>query len=438
MLSQQVIATIKATIPVLKEHGETLTRHFYKRMFNANPEVKAFFNPAHQHSGGQQRALAAAICAYAEHIENPAALAGAVELIAQKHASLGVRAEHYPIVGENLLAAIQEVLGDAATPAIIDAWAQAYGVLAEIFIQREGQIYDAHRAEHGWSGTKTFIVRRKQRESETVTSFYLSPADGSPVKPFKAGQYVTVRVPGTWHETTLRNYSLSGKPGAPYYRISVKREPAPPKNLAARAGHVSNYLHDHVHEGAKLEVGPPCGEFFLSDERTDRPLVLISGGVGVTAVLSMLHAAIDRNETRPIHFIHAALNGETHAFREEVRALASEHPRLQLHVRYSNASDADRTGKRCDSEGLIDRALLEALVGTSDADFYFCGPKPFMACVFHALNEWGVQRERMRYEFFGPADTLQEPPVNALDSARSESATPKGCNCAEVACAAEV
>src|SRR5687767_4727357 len=142
VLSAETIAVIKATIPALQAHGETLTRHFYKRMFNANPEVKAFFNPAHQHAGSQQRALAAAILAYATHIENPGALAGAVELIAQKHVSLGVKAEHYPVVGENLLAAIKEVLGDAATEGVIKAWGQAYGVLADIMIKREAEIYN--------------------------------------------------------------------------------------------------------------------------------------------------------------------------------------------------------------------------------------------------------------------------------------------------------
>src|SRR5919107_1563032 len=115
MLTAQQIAVIKATVPVLVEHGETLTKHFYRRMFTHNPEVQAFFNPAHQHAGTQQVALAAA-----------------VELIAQKHCSLCVTAEHYPIVGENLLASIREVLGDACTEKIIDAWAAAYGMLADI------------------------------------------------------------------------------------------------------------------------------------------------------------------------------------------------------------------------------------------------------------------------------------------------------------------
>src|SRR4051794_31964399 len=101
MLSRQTIETVQATIPLLVAPGETLTRHFYRRMFTGDPAVRAFFNSAHQHSGSQQRALAAAICAYAQNIENPAALAGAVEIIAQKHCSLCVLPEHYPIVGKH-------------------------------------------------------------------------------------------------------------------------------------------------------------------------------------------------------------------------------------------------------------------------------------------------------------------------------------------------
>ena len=121
MLTQAQLDVIKATVPVLDAGGEALTRHFYERMFRENPEVQSFFNPAHQKTGGQQRALAAAICAYAKHIENPGVLASAVELIAHKHASLGIQAQHYPIVGSNLLSSIKEVLGDAATPDVIDA-----------------------------------------------------------------------------------------------------------------------------------------------------------------------------------------------------------------------------------------------------------------------------------------------------------------------------
>ena len=161
MLSPQTIEIVKATAPVVAEHAETITRRFYTLMFAHNPEVQAYFNQAHQHSGGQQRALAGAICAYAANIDNLAALGPAVELIAQKHCSLGIQPDHYPIVGRHLLAAIKDVLGDAATEEIIAAWAEAYGLLAEIFIGREGQIYAAQLAVRGgWNGFRRFVVEQ--------------------------------------------------------------------------------------------------------------------------------------------------------------------------------------------------------------------------------------------------------------------------------------
>ncbi|NNM58660.1 MAG: hypothetical protein HKM04_02480 [Legionellales bacterium] len=144
MLDQKTIDIIKSTAPILKIHGETLTRHFYNRMFLHNPEVIPFFNPSHLESGVQQKALASAICAYAANIDNLTALAGALELIAQKHASLKIKPEHYPIVGEHLIASIREVLGEAASDNVLSAWTDAYNFLAAILIKREKEIYHEH------------------------------------------------------------------------------------------------------------------------------------------------------------------------------------------------------------------------------------------------------------------------------------------------------
>jgi len=212
MLSAQTIGIVKSTAPILAEHGEVLTRHFYKRMFSHNPEVAPFFNATNQSTGRQQRALAGAITAYAANIDNLAALGGAVELIAQKHASLTIKPEHYPIVGENLLAAIREVLGAGATDEVINAWGEAYGFLAEIMIGRERQIYQQNaRKPGGWEGFKTFRVLRKERESSNITSFYLVSADGTPPPSFQPGQYITVRVATPDGRTTMRNCRLSGR-----------------------------------------------------------------------------------------------------------------------------------------------------------------------------------------------------------------------------------
>ncbi|MGB7160532.1 MAG: NO-inducible flavohemoprotein [Tepidisphaeraceae bacterium] len=413
MLPASTIDIIKATVPALAAHGETLTRHFYRRMFTGNPEVKAFFNPAHQHTGSQQRALAAAICAYAAHIERPEALAEAIELIAQKHASLGVMPEHYPIVGQHLLASIREVLDDAATDDVVNAWAAAYGVLADVLIRREAEIYRDHEASHGWRGFEPFVVAEKRPESRTITSFHLAPKSGTALRAFTPGQYITVRVPGPEEATTMRNYSLSGRPGTECYRISVKRE----SGLAADApvGHVSNYLHDRVVVGDTIEVGPPCGEFTLdAREGARRPLVFISGGVGITPVLSMLHAAVALGRRdRDIWFIHGAINGDSHAFRTEVLELAAAHPRVHAHFRYSEPTSGDREHELFHSEGFINANTVRSLIGGPDADFYLCGPKPFMAGLLHELPAWGVDPMRLRHEFFGPAQQLQ--PGAAID-----------------------
>src|SRR5262245_42908580 len=140
MLSEKTIEIVKETAPVVAIHAEAITRRFYNLMFTGDPVTKLYFNPAHQQGGDQQRALAGAICAYAANIDNLAALGPAVELIAQKHCSLGILPEDYPVVGRHLLAAIKDVLGDAASSDVIVAWGEAYGLLAEIFIRREAEI----------------------------------------------------------------------------------------------------------------------------------------------------------------------------------------------------------------------------------------------------------------------------------------------------------
>lgn len=402
MIKPESIAVIKATVPVLQEHGEALTRLFYQRMFENNPEVKVFFNQAHQHAGSQQRALAGAVCAYAENIDNPAALSAAVELIAQKHASLGIKAEHYPIVGQNLLAAIKELLGEAATDDIINAWAEAYQALASIFINREQDIYQQHETEHGWQGFKPFKVIKKQQESDSISSFYLAPEDGSSLVAHQAGQYITVKVEGKNGETHMRNYSLSCLPGSEAYRISVKRESAVETNQPQ--GVVSNFLHEHVNSGDTIWVGPPCGEFVLRSQQ-QTPVVLIAGGVGITPLLAMLHQRLEDKSPAETTLIQAVVNGDLHAFREEIDSLKQQHSQLNWHVRYSEPSEQDRQQGNFDSEGLIDIELLNNLDET--ADYYLCGPVAMMKHCYQLLSQAGVPAEQIFSEAFGPAQSLQ-------------------------------
>lgn len=407
MLSQQTIDIVKSTAPILNEHGETLTKHFYKRLFSHNPEVAPFFNPANQAGGTQQRALAAAICAYAANIDNLEVLGGAVELIAHKHASLMIKPEHYPIVGENLLASIREVLGEGATDDVINAWGEAYGFLADILIGREKQLYSENADKTGgWEGFRDFVVDRKEKESSIITSFYLKPKDRGALLSYMAGQYITVRMPTKDGSTTMRNYSLSDKPGQDYFRISVKRE------VGAKAetpkGFVSNTLHDDINVGDTLEIGPPCGEFFLNtNDKHERPLVLLAAGVGITPILSILQTALDSMPDREIFLIHGCLNKDVQPFKDTIDKLSAKHGNLTAHYRYSEPTDGeDSAGGNC-SSGFVDATLIESLVPSRHADYYFCGPKPFMVNIYHELLAWGIPGNQVHFEFFGPREELE-------------------------------
>ncbi len=408
MLSEKTIAIVKSTAPILEEHGEALTRHFYKRMFSHNPEVAPFFNPAHQQSGSQQRALAGAICAYAANIDNLEVLGNAVELIAQKHASLMIKAEHYPIVGANLLASIREVLGDGATDDIINAWAEAYGFLADILIGREAQIYrEQAAAENGWEGFKQLKVLRKEKESDIITSFYLAPADDGKLPAYKPGQYITVRMPAPNGGTTMRNYSLSDKPGHDYFRISVKREFGPKADTPK--GYVSNRLHDHINVDDTLEIAPPCGEFFLDVEaKHGRPLVLLAAGVGITPIMSILQSALDATPDRQIILIYGCLHEGVQAFRNTLLNLAGKHTNLTIHTRFSEPPKPGISRSATDSTGFIDAELIESLVPQRDGDYYFCGPKPFMTHIYQQLLAWGIPPAQVHFEFFGPRQELEQ------------------------------
>ncbi|MEM1227270.1 MAG: NO-inducible flavohemoprotein [Planctomycetota bacterium] len=402
MLTDQTIQTIKAITPAVADNAEIITRCFYRRLFEGNPETKAFFNQAHQDSGMQPNALAGAICAYFTNIDNLGALGPAVELIAQKHCSLGVQAEHYPIVGKHLLEAIKEVMGDGATDEILGAVGEAYGVLAEVCIGRENEVYAHQKSQPGgWNGYRQMTIERKQPESENVTSFYMRPTDDQPLPSFLPGQYITVRIDHPTTPTSPRNYSLSDRPGTGHFRISVKREPG----VAASApdGLISNYLHDSVHEGDHLEIGPPCGEFTLDPSAlTNQPVVLVAGGIGVTPLMSIAKSLRHAQSTAPVYFLQAAKNSRIHALSDELRELASEPTNFQTHVIYDEPISGDQEANRCDTTGFVTTEFLRDWAPCETAAFYVCGPPAFMCSVLRSLKEIGVTDDRIRHEFFGP------------------------------------
>ncbi|MBD9413352.1 NO-inducible flavohemoprotein [Pseudomonas sp. PDM16] len=391
MLSNEHIALVKATVPLLESGGEALTTHFYRMMLSEYPQVRPLFNQAHQASGDQPRALANGVLMYARHIDRLQALGPLVSQVVQKHVSLQILPEHYPIVGSCLLRAIREVLGaEIATDEVIEAWRLAYGQLADLLIGAEEEIYAAtERTDGGWRGGRAFRVASKVNESEEITSFYLQPADGGSILDFIPGQYIGIRlfIDG---EEVRRNYSLSAGPNGREYRISVKREPG---------GRVSNYLHDRVADGDEVELFIPAGEFTLNQSK--KPLVLISAGVGITPLMTMLEAAV--HSGRPIRFIHCARHAGVQAFTDRVEELVAANPQVQRFY----CLEEQRPNDGAHAHGRLSLERLKAwLPAERDVDAYFLGPKPFMSAVRRNLRELGVPDAQARYEFFGPASSL--------------------------------
>ena len=394
---------IKTTVPVLQQHGEAVTTTFYRNLFAAHPELYNIFNPANQHNGGQQRSLAAAVLAYAQHIENPGVLQHMLNRIESKHVSLEVKAEHYPIVGQFLLGAIKETLGDAATADILDAWGAAYGQLADIMIGQEAALYDrAAKQAHGWSGFKSFRVDRKVAESSVMSSFYLVPADGSALPPFEPGQYLSVKVsPAGFPYEQIRQYSLSTAPNGHHYRISVQRENASPATSGAPDGLVSNFLNDSLQEGDLIDVHVPAGDFILRPGYA--PVVLLSGGSGITALLSMLeHLTSPQGGSREVIFLHAARERARHPFGEHVRSLAAKRPGVKVIVLYEELGPNDVGGEHYDEVGRLSASVLKAQNLAPNAQFYYCGPLGFMNAVEDVLNELQVPEDRRFSETFAP------------------------------------
>lgn len=409
-LTQEQTDIIKATVPVIKEHGNAVTSVFYKNMLAAHPELNAIFNSSNQVNGHQPRALAGAVFAYAANIDNLGALGPAVELICNKHASLYIQPEHYNIVGKFLLEAMGEVLGDAFTPAIKDAWAAAYFQLADIMINREAALYNE---ADGWTEFRDFRIAKKVPESSEITSFYLEPVDGKPLPSFRPGQYISIQlfVPQLNHPQA-RQYSLSDKPRSDYYRISVKKEAgldATEPGAEAHPGLVSNILHDLKKEGDIIKVSHPQGDFFLSDaeKQSSSPIVLLAAGVGLTPLTSILNTVLEtKSETqRKISFVHGARTSAARAFKPQIRELATKVPNLQAFFFTSHPAAEDKQGEDYDFAGRLDLSKLDAkrdlFLDDATTQYYVCGPESFMLDVKNKLAAEGVSADRIKMELFG-------------------------------------
>jgi ferredoxin-NADP reductase/MOSC domain-containing protein YiiM len=269
-------------------------------------------------------------------------------------------------------------------PALSPGWQQSFNDMLAAQENSTTAAAPPIGVEPGWTGFRALRVSAIDLESENVLSIRLDADDHTSLPRALPGQYLTVRIPGAGDPAPLRSYSLSGDPGAGFYRISVKRE---------EHGLVSRWLHAHIQPESVIEAAAPRGDFYLADDST--PVVLISAGIGATPVLAMLHALAAAGSSRDIWWLHTARNRETQAFETEVSMLVESLPHARQQVFYT------------ETQGRMDRRSIEALGLPTDAAAYLCGPTQFMTDMRAGLTSIGFDPARIHSELFGAL-----PPIN--------------------------
>ncbi|MBB1245772.1 hemin transporter [Streptomyces durbertensis] len=391
MLSERSAPVIRATLPAVGAAIGEITQLFYAKLFDDRPELlRDLFNRGNQANGEQKRALAGSIAAFAGMLlEHPDARPDAMlARIANKHASLGVTSDQYKLVHHHLFAAIGEILGDAVTQDVADAWDEVYWLMANALIAAETRLYQEAGTAEGEIWRQMRIVERREESADAV-SFTLRHTDGLPAGPFCPGQYVSVRAELPDGARQIRQYSLSGTPGAEEWRITVKRV----RGGDRPQGEVSSWLHEHARAGDVLAVSAPFGDLVLPDG--DGPLLLASAGIGTTPMLPMLHRLAAENSDRRVTVVHADRTPADHAHRDELRRLVRALPNATLRLWYEEPGDNAPEASR----GQVDVTALDLPEGLTA---YLCGPLPFMRAARGDLLRRGVPAQDIHYEVFGP------------------------------------
>ena len=286
----------------------------------------------------------------------------------------------------------QQLLRALRVPALSTGWQASFRALLEGKADSGNAGLTPQSPPPAWAGFRALIVAGIEPESDSVVSIRLESSDGTPLPAARPGQYLTLRIqPDAEHGSVLRNYSLSGPPGAGSYRISIKREPA---------GIASGYLHTRLKVGDQVDIAAPRGTFIL--DPTHAPVLLISAGVGATPLLAMLHALADERSERKVWWLHGARSSREHSFAAEARALLASLPNARTHVCYSRPAPYDIEGRNFDSPGHLSAALLADLELPRDAEAYLCGPIPFMEEISTGLVAIGLDASRIHTEPFGP------------------------------------
>lgn len=372
-MSAKTIELIKATAPVVAPHATTITQNFYPRLFRDNPEVGIFFNKTNQAKGTQSKAVAGAVVAFASNIDNLGALGGAVGKICNRHCGLGVAPNFYQAVHDALLASVVEVLGDAVTPEIGEAWSNAVMALAEILIETEEGMYQAaEKREGGWRGYKDFVLSHKERVGEDTVEFRFVATDNPDGGiQFAPGQYLSIRCDAGC--PTPRHYTVTSNPGDPFLQCTTRHVKEAGGNPA---GVLSSYMHTKMQEGDKVQLAPPFGVFTKNDVKLNKDTVFVTAGIGITLARSL---AKDVQVAGHIHVDRG--NDYTESIVSGIE------------------SDCGVKATRLYGEKRED--ILDAIKAAANpnADFVLCGPLGFMKDAKTALECGGAKN--IHYELFG-------------------------------------
>ena len=392
LLSARSEAVVKATAAVVAGHAEQITGRFYPRMFAEYPELLRVFNQGNQATGEQSQALAGAVVAYAVHLIDPDAPSfdHVMKRIAYKHVSLGIRPEQYTIVGHHLLAAVGEVLGDAVTPEVADAWGEVYWLFAAQLIAEEARLYQQAGVDPAHAGAPVpgGPADRGNRRCDLAGAG--AGRRRAICRRSVPGQYVSVFVDLPGGDRQPRQYTVSSTAFGTRLQITVRRVRGV---NGAPDGRVSTYLHDSCAVGDVLDVSAPAGDFVV--DPSEGPLLLASAGAGITTVLPIVEHIARTQPDRTVIVAHADRTAQDHALRDTVLHVARHIDNFTAYTWYESVDPADQRSR----QGLMD---LSQIPLPEDVQVFTCGPLPFMRHVRSTLLDKGVPPSHIRYEVFGP------------------------------------
>lgn len=391
MMTKDQEQIIQATLPVVAENLSTIINKFYSILLTNNPELKNVFNSTNQKTGLQSKSLTNSIATFAMNYNNLDAIQGMIKQIAHKHCSIGVTVEQYTLVGNSLIAAIDEVLGAVVTDEIRTAWGAFYWSFADCLIDTEKKLYSENSASENNQQFKPYRIIKKVDEALNIFSLYLKPVNGV-IDKFSPGQYVSIKV-NLGSYTQIRQYSISDVENGECIRITIKCE----ANYDAETIAVSDFIYKNFQENDLCEISVPYGLFVLNTN-TVKDVMLISAGVGITPTMSMLKTLIHTNCSQQVTFLHLTENSQYHIFKQELAEINAEN--LTKYVYYNNPSandilNQDYVGSQFNFDNLQQFA-------NSNTDYYICASDGIINLIQSKLVSFGINKANINHEAFQP------------------------------------